>query len=175
MSRDLGGGIGSMQWAIDAYNVAFAALLLTGGSLGDRFGRRRLFRLGAAVFVAGSVGCALAPSLGVLLSGRVLQGVGSGMLLPQSLAILAAAFPGRRERNRAMAAWSMVAGVGLAAGPTFGGLVVDETNRQFIFWANVPVGAAALLLAVRYVPESRNPGARRVDLGGQALGVLVSA
>lgn len=175
MSRDLGGGIGSMQWAIDAYNVSFAALLLTGGTLGDRFGRRRLFRLGAAVFVAGSIACALAPSLGVLLFGRVMQGVGSGMLLPQSLAILATAFPERRERNRAMAAWSMVAGVGLAAGPSLGGLVVDQIGWQFIFWVNVPVGAAALLLAVRHVPESRNPQARRVDLLGQLLGIVVLA
>lgn len=172
MSRDLGGGIGSMQWAIDAYNVAFAALLLTGGTLGDRFGRRRLFRLGIAVFVAGSLVCALAPTLGVLLLGRVLQGVGSGLLLPQSLAILATAFPGRRERNRAMAAWSMVAGIGLAAGPTLGGLVVDEIGWQYIFWVNVPVGTVALLLAVWHVPESRNPDARRVDLAGQVLGVL---
>lgn len=173
MSRDLRGGIDSMQWAIDAYNVSFAALLLTGGTLGDRFGRRRLFRLGAAVFILGSIGCAVAPSLGVLLFGRVLQGVGSGMLLPQSLAILATAFPERHERNRAMAAWSMVAGIGLAAGPTLGGVVVDEINWQFIFWVNVPIGAAALLLALRYVPESRNPDARRVDWLGQVLGIAV--
>jgi EmrB/QacA subfamily drug resistance transporter len=172
MSRDLAGGIAGMQWAVDAYNVTFAALLLTGGTLGDRLGRRRLFRSGIAVFIIGSVVCALAPSLGVMIGGRVLQGVGSAAMLPQSLAILATAFPGRRERNRAMAAWSMVAGIGLAAGPTLGGLVVDEIGWKFIFWVNVPIGLGALLLAIRHVPESRNPDAREPDLPGQLLGAV---
>src|SRR5436309_6089083 len=108
MSHDLAGGIDSMQWVVDAYNVSFAALLLTGGTLGDRFGRRRLFRIGITVFVLGSITCAVAPALSVMLVGRVLQGVGSASMLPQSLAILATAFPGKHERNRAMAAWSMV-------------------------------------------------------------------
>ena len=172
MARDLSGGITGMQWAIDAYNVAFAALLLTGGTLGDRFGRRRLFRIGVTVFILGSVACALAPTLGLLIAGRALQGVGSAAMLPQSLAILATAFPGRRERNRAMAAWSMVAGIGLAAGPTLGGLVVDEIGWKYIFWVNVPIGLAALLLAVRHVPESRNPDARELDPWGQLFGAL---
>lgn len=170
MARDLSGGIAGMQWTIDAYNVAFAALLLTGGTLGDRHGRRRLFRIGISVFILGSVACALAPNLGCLIAGRAVQGVGSAALLPQSLAILATAFPGRRERNRAMAAWSMVAGFGLAAGPTLGGLVVDKIGWQYIFWLNVPIGLVALLLAVRQVPESRSPRARAVDPGGQVLG-----
>jgi MFS transporter, DHA2 family, methylenomycin A resistance protein len=172
MSRDLAGGIAGMQWAIDAYNVSFAALLLTGGTLGDRFGRRRLFRTGIAVFIIGSIVCALASSLGVLIGGRILQGAGSAAMLPQSLAILATSFPGRRERNRAMAAWSMVAGIGLAAGPTLGGLVVDDIGWKFIFWVNVPIGLGALLLALRHVPESRNPNARGLDLPGQFLGAV---
>lgn len=170
MARDLSGGIAGMQWTVDAYNVAFAALLLTGGTFGDRYGRRRLFRIGISVFILGSIACALAPNLGCLIAGRTVQGVGSAALLPQSLAILATAFPGRRERNRAMAAWSMVAGFGLAAGPTLGGLVVDKIGWQCIFWLNVPIGSAALLLAVRQVPESRSPRARAVDPGGQLLG-----
>jgi MFS transporter, DHA2 family, methylenomycin A resistance protein len=171
MSHQLAGGIAGMQWVVDAYNVAYAALLLTGGTLGDRFGRRRLFRAGIAVFTAGSVTCALAPALAVMLAGRVLQGAGSAAMVPQSLAILATAFPGRRERNRAMAAWSMVAGLGLAAGPTLGGLVTQEIGWHFIFWVNVPVGLAALLLAAWYVPESRNPQPRPPDLPGQVLAV----
>jgi len=172
MSHDLSGGITGMQWAIDAYNVAFAALLLTGGTLGDRFGRRRLFRTGITVFILGSIACALAPTLGLLIAGRALQGIGSAAMLPQSLAILATAFPGRRERNRAMAAWSMVAGIGLAAGPTLGGLVVDEIGWKYIFWVNVPLGLAALLLAIKHVPESRNPLARELDPWGQLFGAV---
>ena len=172
MAHDLSGGITGMQWAIDAYNVAFAALLLTGGTLGDRFGRRRLFRIGISVFILGSIACALAPTLGLLIAGRALQGMGSAAMLPQSLAILATAFPGRRERNRAMAAWSMVAGIGLAAGPTLGGLVVDEIGWKYIFWVNVPIGLAALALAVRNVPESRNPEARELDPWGQLFGAV---
>lgn len=175
MSHDLSGGISGMQWAIDAYNVAFAALLLTGGTLGDRFGRRRLFRIGITVFILGSIACALAPTLGLLIAGRAVQGAGSAALLPQSLAILATAFPGRRERNRAMAAWSMVAGIGLAAGPTLGGLIVDEIGWKYIFWVNVPIGLAALFLAVRQVPESRDSKARDLDPRGQLFGAMTLA
>ncbi|GAA1248377.1 MFS transporter [Kitasatospora nipponensis] len=170
--HDLAGDLGSMQWVVDAYNVTFAALLLTGGTLGDRFGRRRLFRCGVTVFVLGSLLCAVAGDLPLLLGGRVLQGMGSGMMLPQSLAILATAFPGRRERNRAMAAWSIVAGTGLAAGPTLGGLVVQTLGWSFIFWVNIPLGLAALLLTFRHVPESRNPQARTLDLPGQLLAAV---
>lgn len=173
MAHDFVGGIRDMQWVVDAYNITFAAVLLTGGTLGDRFGRRRLFRLGIAVFVVGSVVCAMAPVLSVMLIGRVLQGAGSGLMLPQSLAILAIAFPGQRERNRAMAAWSMVAGIGLALGPTMGGLVVTEINWNFIFWVNVPIGLVSLLLAIRHVPESRNPDAKHMDVPGQLLAAVV--
>jgi DHA2 family methylenomycin A resistance protein-like MFS transporter len=169
--HDLSGGLSGLQWVVDAYNVTFAALLLTGGTLGDRYGRRRLFRVGVAVFVLGSTVCALAPGLPVLLAGRVGQGLGSGMMLPQSLAILATAFPGRRERNRAMAAWSIVAGSGLAVGPTLGGLAVQTLGWQSIFWINVPIGVAALVLTLRHVPESRNPRARTLDPLGQVLAI----
>lgn len=172
MGRDLSVGLDSLQWVIDAYSVSFAALLLTGGTLGDRFGRRRMFRIGIAVFVLGSIVCALAGSFPVIIGGRVLQGTGSAMMLPQSLAILATAFPGKQERNRAMAAWSVVAGLGLAAGPTIGGLVVQEINWNFIFWVNVPIGITSLVLAIWHVPESRNPSARRLDLPGQVFGAL---
>ena len=171
IGHDLSGGISGLQWVVDAYNVTFAAFLLTGGTLGDRFGRRRLFRIGVAVFVLGSTVCALAPGLPVLLAGRVAQGVGSGMMLPQSLAILATAFPGQRERNRAMAAWSIVAGSGLAVGPTLGGLAVQTLGWQSIFWINVPIGIAALVLTLRHVPESRNPKARTLDPLGQVLAI----
>ena len=172
MSHQLAGGIAGMQWVIDAYNVTYAALLLTGGTLGDRFGRRLLFRAGIAIFTSGSLVCALAPSLDIMLVGRVLQGAGSAAMVSQSLAILATAFPGKHERNRAMAAWSMVAGLGLAAGPTLGGIVVQAAGWHYIFWVNIPIGLAAFALALRYVPESRNPEGRSLDLAGQALAIV---
>lgn len=169
MGRALGGGLDAQQGVIIAYSVTYAALLMSGGTLGDRFGRRLLFRAGIAVFTIGSIVCALAGTIPILLAGRVVQGVGSALMVPQSLAILATAFPGKRERNRAMAAWSVTAGVGVAAGPTIGGLVVQEINWNFIFWVNVPMGILSLVLAFTNVPESRNPDARRLDIGGQVL------
>jgi DHA2 family methylenomycin A resistance protein-like MFS transporter len=173
MGHDLSGGLGSLQWVVDAYSLTFAALLLTGGTLGDRFGRLRLFRIGIAVFVIGSIVCATAGNFPILIGGRAVQGIGSAMMLPQSLAILATAFPEKQERNRAMAAWSVVAGLGLAAGPTIGGFVVQEIGWNFIFWVNVPIGIVSLLLSIRNVPESRNPDARKLDVPGQVLGALV--
>jgi EmrB/QacA subfamily drug resistance transporter len=170
--RQLAGDFSGLQWVVDGYNVAFTALLLTGGTLGDRYGRRLLFRMGVAVFVLGSAGCALAPTIAVLLVGRVVQGAGAALMLPQSLAILATAFPGRRERNRAMAAWSVVAGAGLAIGPTLGGFAVQEYGWHSIFWINLPLGALALLLSDGHVPESRNPAARGLDPLGQSLAIL---
>jgi DHA2 family methylenomycin A resistance protein-like MFS transporter len=173
INRQLASGIAGMQWVIDAYNVTFAALLLTGGTLGDRFGRRFLFRLGIVIFTAGSLMCALAPALEIMLAGRVLQGVGSAAMVSQSLAILATAFPGRRARNRAMAAWSMVAGLGLAAGPTLGGIVLQAAGWHYIFWVNIPIGLVAFALALRYVPESRSLRARSsLDLAGQLLAIV---
>lgn len=172
IGHQLGSGIAGMQWVIDTYNVAFASLLLTGGTLGDRFGRRLLFRAGIVIFTVGSLCCALAPALGIMLVGRFLQGAGSAAMVSQSLAILATAFPERRERNRAMAAWSMVAGLGLAAGPTLGGVVLQAAGWQSIFWVNLPIGLAALALAFRYVPESRNEKARSLDTLGQVLAIV---
>jgi MFS transporter, DHA2 family, methylenomycin A resistance protein len=172
IGHQLAHGIAGMQWVIDTYNVAFASLLLTGGTLGDRFGRRLLFRIGIATFITGSLFCALAPSLGIMLVGRLFQGAGSAAMVSQSLAILATAFPERHERNRAMAAWSMVAGLGLATGPTLGGVVVQAAGWQCIFWLNVPIGLAALALAFRYVPESRNTEARSLDPAGQVLAIV---
>ena len=172
MNHDLSGGLSGMQWAVDAYNVAFAALLLSGGTVGDRFGRRLLFRLGLATFVIGSIVCAIAPTLALLLVGRVVQGIGAAMIMPQTLAIITLSFPDTRNRNRAMAAWSAVAGIGLAVGPTLGGLLVADVGWRYIFWLNVPIGIIALLLSIRNVPETRNPHARKVDLPGQILAVL---
>ncbi|MFD2422537.1 MFS transporter [Amycolatopsis pigmentata] len=170
IGRDLRGSLADLQWVMDAYNVTFAALLLTGGTLGDRFGRRRLFRCGIATFAAGSALCAAAPGLAALVTGRALQGAGAALTIPQSLAILSVVFPQGRERDRAMAAWSAVTGIALASGPILGGLLVQVTGWQAIFWLNLPIGAAALALSMA-VPESAGRQARRVDVGGQVLAI----
>ncbi|GHF75953.1 EmrB/QacA subfamily drug resistance transporter [Amycolatopsis bartoniae] len=167
----LHGSLGNLQEVVDAYNVAFAALLLTGGTLGDRFGRRRLFRTGTAIFVLGSVLCALAPTMTLLVAARAVQGAGAALAIPQSLALLAVAFPGRRERHRAMAAWSMVTGVALASGPVLGGFLVERTGWPAIFWLNLPIGLAALALSLA-VPESADPRPRGLDVPGQLLAVV---
>ena len=169
---DLGGGISGAQWTIDAYNITFAAVLLTAGSLGDRFGRRRLLRIGLGIFVVASLACAAAPSLPLLLTARSIQGVGAAFMLPQGLAITAAAFPDPIERARATAAWAMAAAMSTAVGPILGGVLTDTVGWRFIFWLNVPVGVLALLMTRVYLPESRDDDAAPVDIGGQALAML---
>lgn len=175
VGRQVGGDVSTLSWVMDAYNLAYAALLLTGGTLGDRYGRRRLFRVGVTTFVVGSVACALAPAFGVLVAGRTVQGVGAALAVPQSMALLAVAYPGVRERSRAMAAWSIVAGAALAAGPLAGGVLTATLGWRSIFWLNVPVGLGALALARRGVPESADPAARRADPAGQVLAAVALA
>jgi EmrB/QacA subfamily drug resistance transporter len=169
---DLGGGISGAQWTIDAYNITFAAGLLTAGSLGDRFGRRTLLRVGLVTFIAASLVCAAAPTLPSLLAARAIQGVGAAVMLPQGLAITAAAFPNPVERARATAAWAMAAAMSTAVGPVLGGLLTDSLGWRYIFWLNAPVGVAALLMTYRYLPESRDPDAARFDVPGQTLAML---
>jgi EmrB/QacA subfamily drug resistance transporter len=169
---DLGGGIAGAQWTIDAYNITFAALLLTSGSLGDRFGRRRVLRAGLLVFLGASLACATAPSLPVLLTARAVQGVGAAMMLPQGLAIAAAAFPDPVQRGRATAAWAMSAALSTAIGPVLGGVLTDTVGWRYIFWLNIPVALLALLMTVRYLPESRDEDAAGIDVRGQTLAVV---
>jgi EmrB/QacA subfamily drug resistance transporter len=168
----LGGGISGAQWTIDAYNVTFAAVLLTAGSLGDKFGRRTLLRVGLVTFIAASLACALAPSLPLLLTARGVQGVGAAVMLPQGLAITAAAFPNPVERGRATAAWAMAAAMSTAIGPILGGVLTDSLGWRYIFWLNAPVGVLALLMSYRYLPESRDPDAASFDVPGQTLAML---
>ncbi len=169
---DLGGGISGAQWTIDAYNITFAATLLTSGSLGDRFGRRTLLRFGLLTFIAASLACAAAPSLPLLLTARAVQGVGAAMMLPQGLAITAAAFPNPVERAHATAAWAMAAAMSTATGPILGGVLTDTLGWRYIFWLNAPVGVVALAMTYRYLPESRDPDAASVDLPGQVLAMV---
>jgi EmrB/QacA subfamily drug resistance transporter len=170
--NDLGGGISGAQWTIDAYNVTFAAVLLTAGSLGDKFGRRALLRIGLVTFVAASLACAAAPSLPLLLAARAVQGVGAAVMLPQGLAITAAAFPNPIERARATAAWAMAAAMSTAIGPILGGVLTDSLGWRYIFWLNAPVGVMALLMTYRYLPESRDPDATNIDVPGQMLAMF---
>lgn len=166
---ELGRGLSGAQWTVDAYNVTFAAMLLTAGSLGDRFGRRRLLRMNVATFVAMSLLCALAPALWVLLAARAGQGVAAGVMLPQGLAIAVAASPQAANRARATAAWAIAAASSVALGPMLGGVLTDTLGWRFIFWLNIPVGIAALAMSYRFLPESADPAAGRVDVAGQLL------
>ena len=167
--------LSDLQWAVDAYTLSFAALMLTAGTLGDRFGRKRFFLIGLILFVLGSVFCGLAPALGLLLFGRVLQGVGAAALAPGSLSVLAAAFPEPRERAQAIGLWAGVSGLGLAIGPLAGGWLIAVANWPAIFFVNLPIGLLALALSIPGLAESHNPDARRIDVLGQLLviGALV--
>lgn len=172
MQRHFGSGISGLQWIVDGYILLFASLMLTGGTLGDIYGRKRLFTIGLVIFTAGSALCGLAPSLFVLIGGRALQGVGAAALMPGTLSILTNTFPDRRERAQALGIWAGVSGLALALGPMVGGIMVDTLGWQSIFFLNLPIGVLALVLAAWLVPESSNPAGRRLDLPGQLLAII---
>ncbi|MFD5726147.1 MFS transporter [Streptomyces sp. NPDC058368] len=161
-----------LQWIVDAYVLLVAMLLLSGGIFADRFGRKRVYLTGVAVFTVASVVCSLAPSLGWLIAGRVLQGIGGAALSPASLALLAAAYPVPQERVKAIGLWAGLSGVGLAAGPVAGGVLTDAFGWPAIFLVNLPIGAVLLLLGLRHLDETRNPDAPALDVPGTALSVL---
>ena len=169
IGRGLGAGTRSLEWIVDAYTVVLASLLISSGALADRFGRRRVFQCGLAVFGAASLACALAPSLGVLVAARAVQGAGASMLSPVALAIVVNAMPDPRERAQAIGVWASVFGLSMAAGPVTGGALIAAFGWRSVFWINAPVIAAAVILSALLVPESRAPRARRLDLPGQAL------
>jgi EmrB/QacA subfamily drug resistance transporter len=175
IQTDLHANLSDLQWVVDAYTLPFAALLLTAGTLGDRFGRKRLFLAGLVLFVLGSLLCGFAPTLGWLLAGRVVQGVGAAALMPGSLSVLVAAFPEPRQRAQAIGLWAGVSGVALAAGPLVGGVLIQLSSWPAIFFVNVPIGVVALALGLPLLSESRNPKAQGIDLPGQVLvtGTLV--
>ncbi|MDH6627620.1 EmrB/QacA subfamily drug resistance transporter [Streptomyces sp. LBL] len=169
MQKELGASTAGLQWTIDAYTLVLAALLMLAGSTADRLGRKRVFVAGLVVFTLGSVLCSLAPNLEALVAFRMVQAVGGSMLNPVAMSIITNTFTVPRERARAIGAWGAVVGISMAAGPLIGGLLVDSVGWRSIFWVNLPVGLAALLLTLRYVPESRAPKARRPDPVGQVL------
>ncbi|MFJ4716580.1 DHA2 family efflux MFS transporter permease subunit [Streptomyces sp. NPDC088785] len=161
-----------LQWIVDAYVLLVAMLLLSGGVFADRFGRKRVYLTGVAVFTLASVLCSLAPSVGWLLAGRALQGVGAAALSPASLALLAAGCPAPQERMKAIGLWAGLSGIGLAAGPVAGGVLTDAFGWPAIFLVNVPLGAILLLVGLRSLRESRNPDAPAIDVPGTVLSVL---
>ncbi len=171
LGRDLHADFGGLQWVVNAYTLTLAALILLGGSLGDRFGRRRLFILGTVWFAVASLLCGLAPSVETLVAARALQGVAGALLTPGSLAIIAAAFD-QADRSRAVGLWSGLGGVAAAVGPFLGGWLVEWTWRA-VFLVNLPLAAAVVLVAARHVPESRDAqAAHRLDVPGTVLGAL---
>ncbi|MFE6195268.1 MFS transporter [Streptomyces sp. NPDC057838] len=169
MQQDLHAGTSGLQWTIDAYTLVLASLLMLAGSTADRIGRKRVFMAGLVVFTLGSVLCSLAPNLEALVAFRMVQAVGGSMLNPVAMSIITNTFTDPRERARAIGAWGAVVGISMAAGPLVGGLLVESVGWRSIFWINLPVGLAALLLTLRFVPESRAPRARRPDPVGQVL------
>lgn len=164
IDRDLDAGVGGLQWVVNGYTLALAALILVGGSLGDRFGRRTLYVVGMTVFTASSIACALAPTVELLVAARVVQGVGGALLTPGSLAILSAVFSGE-DRGRAIGLWSGMSGISMAIGPLIGGWLVDAVGWRAIFWINVPLAAAVIWMALRHVPDSRGDQGRIDGLG----------
>jgi EmrB/QacA subfamily drug resistance transporter len=167
MQRDLHVGVSSLQWTVTAYGIAFAAGIITAAALGDRFGRRPVFNSGLALFTLASAACALAPNMADLILARTVQGLGAAAVLPLSLTILTTAFP-REKRGMIVGIYGGLAGLAIAMGPIVGGAITEAIDWHWIFWINVPIGLAAVLLSSRLLPESR--GARaRLDLVGVSL------
>ncbi len=164
---DLGAGIEGLEWTVNAYTLTFAVLLLTGAALGDRFGRRRMFAIGLALFTAASAAAALAPSIGALVAARAAQGVGGAIVTPLTLTILSAAVPAEK-RGVALGAWGGIGGLAVALGPLVGGAVVSGLSWQWIFWINVPLGLVLIPLALRRLEETHGPS-ERLDLRGLGL------
>lgn len=159
--------LSDLEWTVNAYNLAFACSLLTGAALGDRFGRRRIFCTGLSVFTLASAGSALAPTVGVLIATRALQGVGAAMVMPLTLTLISEAFPAER-RGMAIGVWGGIAGLAVAGGPVVGGAVVEGINWHWIFWLNVPIGLILVPLAAKRLSESYGPRPR-LDLVGLGL------
>ena len=164
---DLGASIEELEWTVNAYTLTFAVFLLTGAALGDRFGRRRMFATGIALFTAASAAAALAPTIDALIVARAIQGMGGALVMPLTLTILSTAFPAER-RGVALGMWGAVGGIAVASGPLVGGLVIEGISWQWIFWLNVPVGIALAPLALLRLRETYGTD-RALDLPGLAL------
>jgi EmrB/QacA subfamily drug resistance transporter len=166
--RELGASIQALEWTVNAYVLSYAVLLLTGAALGDRFGRKRMFTAGIALFTVSSAAAALAPTIGTLIAARAIQGIGAAIATPLTLTLLADAFP-PNQRGLAIGVWSALSGIAVALGPLVGGAVIQLSDWHWIFWSNVPIGATLVPLALTRLTESHG-GTTRFDLAGLGLG-----
>lgn len=173
IDRDLDSGVAGLQWTVNAYTLTLASLILVGGSLGDRLGRRRIFVVGVTWFAVASVLCAAAPTIEVLVAARALQGIGGALLTPGSLAIISASID-PADRGRAIGVWSGFSGITTGAGPLVGGWLVDQFGWRSVFWLNVPLAVAIVVISLRHVPETKGEQ-NKLDLGGAALTVATLA
>lgn len=172
IGKDLGATLAGLQWTINAYTLTLAALILLGGSLGDRFGRRKLFMIGTVWFALASLLCGIAPSIEMLIGARALQGVGGALLTPGSLALIQASFASR-DRARAIGVWSGLGGIAGALGPLLGGWLVDAVSWRWVFFINLPLAALVIVVAARHVPESRGESVSGgFDVAGAVLGAV---
>ncbi len=171
LQEDLGATVSGAQWIVEAYALFLSSLVLVGGWLADRFGRRRIFTLGVAVFAAASLACGLAPNVLAIIAARAAQGLGAALLVPSSLAMLGAAFA-REQRGRAIGTWSALTSIAGAIGPAVGGWVVQAISWRAIFLINLPIAGVVVWIAIRKVPETRNPSSAPPDLGGAATATL---
>ncbi len=172
---DLHAPLSNLQWVVDIYTLTLASLLMVSGATADRFGRRRVFRIGLVTFAVGSLLCSLAPTIGVLIAARFVQAIGGSMLNPVAMSIITATFTGRVERARAIGVWGAVVGISAAIGPMIGGFLIHSFGWQSVFWINLPIVAIALALTFVVVPESKASKARSFDPVGQLLAVVALA
>ena len=175
IGRQLHASVAGQQWTVAAYLIVLASLMLLAGSMGDRVGRRTIFQSGLAMFTLGSWLCSLAPSLGWLVAFRVLQGLGGAMLNPVAMSIISSTFSDRAERAKAIGIWGATLGLSIALGPVLGGGLITTVGWRGIFWVNIPVGLAAVVLTALLVPESRAARPRGLDPGGQILVIVLLA
>lgn len=168
---DLHAAPSQLQWVIDIYTLALASLLLLSGAAADRFGRRSTFQIGLTVFALGSLLCSVAPSIGALIAARLVQAIGGSMMNPVAMSIITQVFTGRVERARAIGIWGGVVGISMALGPIVGGALIQWVGWRSVFWINLPICAAAVILTAIFVPESKSASMRDVDPVGQALGM----
>ncbi|MEC3916040.1 MFS transporter [Nocardia sp. CDC160] len=170
---DLGAPLSKLQWIVDVYTLTLASLLMLSGATADRFGRKRVFRIGLLTFAAGSLLCSLAPTIEVLIGARFVQAIGGSMLNPVAMSIITTVFTGKVERARAVGVWGAVVGISTALGPMVGGVLIDTLGWQSVFWINLPIVAVAFALTSIYVPETKSATPRGMDPIGQLLAMAV--
>jgi EmrB/QacA subfamily drug resistance transporter len=168
---ELGASTSQLQWVIDIYTLVLASLLMLSGATGDRFGRRRVFQIGLIIFAAGSLLCSLAPGIETLIAARFIQAIGGSMLNPVALSMISQVFTGRVERARALGFWGAVVGISMALGPIVGGFLIELVSWRAVFWINLPICAAAIILTAVFVPETKSATMRNIDPIGQGLAV----